>query len=86
MTVRAEDLRAYLERDWALLERAQTDHWREVQRKSGNGPALVMAEAMREHVARYAAPVALAADRAADWDHHLEMKRRIDAASAALRR
>lgn len=85
-TVRAEDVRAYLGRDWALFERARIDHWRELARTSGIGPALQVAEAMREHVARHATPKVLAADRAADWEHHLEMKRRIDAASSALRR
>jgi len=83
--MRPEDIRAFARRSWADAERAKRDHWLSVTHREGPAAVLRIADALREHVKRFAAE-ALAEQRRIDWDHHLELKRRLDAASNRLGR
>lgn len=84
--MRAEDIRSFMERDWARAQRAKARHWREVVVAKGARPALQIADALRLHAGRHATAGTLVAEREADFAHHVELKRRIDAANAALGR
>ncbi len=83
--MRAEDLRAFATRDWAYGGRAKNAHWRALAARRGAGAILLAGDLLREHVARHAA-LATPTARRADLLHHLELKRKIDAASARFRR
>ena len=78
------ELRAFLSRDWAALRDRKDQHWLDVARSRGGQAMLAAAESLREHVARHASRDA--DPRLADLEALIELKRRIDAASACLRR
>jgi hypothetical protein len=83
--VKPEDLRAFAERDWAAIERAKLDYWVELTRSVGPRPALLAADALRRHAARYAT-LGDDVSRAEDFAHHVGLKQGIDAASRRLGR
>jgi len=83
--MRPADIRAFVQRPWADAELAKREHWLAVARREGAAKVLRIADALREHVQRFAGE-ALTAERAADWEHHLELERRIDAASRRIGR
>jgi hypothetical protein len=82
--VRAEDLRAFGQRDFARVERAKLAYWARLRAERGPEPALRAAEVLRLHVAAHARD-SLAEARRQDLAHHIRLKRRIDAASAWFR-
>jgi hypothetical protein len=83
--VRADDLRAFAKREWAAVERAKLDYWLELTRAEGPAAALRAADALRRHAAAHAG-LGGPEERTDDLRHHVELKRRIDAASRRLRR
>ena len=84
-TLRREHVLAYLNRDWAAAARRKGAHWVERVREGGALVGLRAAEALSEHVAAFTREEE-AARRARDLDELVALKRRIDAASARLRR
>jgi hypothetical protein len=83
--MRPEDLRAFAQRDWGRAERAKLKYWTDYTDTMGAGAVLRVADALREHVKRYAA-LDGEQERARDLEHHIQLKRRIDAASRQFRR
>lgn len=83
--MRPEEIRAFARRAWADAERAKLDHWLAVSRRGDSAALLRVADALRAYVERFAEQ-AVALERQADWEHHLELKRRLDAASSRLGR
>jgi len=81
----AGDLRAFLARDWASLRTRKDEHWLEVARRRGGEATLAAAESLREHVERHAGGD-VEERRREDLEALIELKRRIDAASAQFRR
>lgn len=76
----AADLRAYAARRWDLVE-GEKDFWR-AQRYRQHGPAATLAAALalRERWRRiHGAPSE--ARRAADFAHHVELKRKLESVS-----
>jgi hypothetical protein len=84
--VRPEDLRAFAERDWAAIAAHKRSYWIDLVEELGPLPALRAADALREHVARFASAAAAARSRREDLAHHIEVKKKIDAAGRAFRR
>jgi hypothetical protein len=80
-----EDIRAFTARSWEAVATAKRAHWQAVLRQDGAAAVARAADALREHVERFAG-AALDKERRADWEHHLELKRRLDAASNRLGR
>lgn len=76
--MRREDVVAFAKRDWARLHDAKRTVARLPLDRS-----IAVADALRLHVARFAG-AGLEAERAADLDNHVRLKRLIDAASAHL--
>jgi hypothetical protein len=83
--MRPQDLRSFVRRDWARKEEAKLDYWVELTSADGPVAALSAADALREHVARFAASDYVRS-RAEDLAHHVALKRRIDAANQRLGR
>ncbi len=81
----AADVRAFMSRDWAALRDRKDEHWLAVARTRGGAATLEVAEALGRHVTRFAKGD-LDEHRMRDLEDLIELKRRIDAASACLRR
>ena len=83
------DVRAYLERGWALIEDLDREHWAQEFVRRGPDAAVAAAEAFRQHVRSIRPEWPSADERRADLAHHVELKRAIDRAAgvfAGLRR
>jgi hypothetical protein len=83
--LQAVDVRAFLSRDWEALRDRKDQHWIEVERSRGGAATLDVAEALSRHVSRFAT-TDMDERRMRDLLDLIELKRRIDAASARLRR
>lgn len=78
-------VRAFLSRDWGDLRDRKDRHLVELARRDGGERTLQLADELRRHVERHAR-CETAAQRAQDLADLIELKRKIDAASAGLRR
>jgi hypothetical protein len=83
--MRPEDLRAFARRDWHRAEQSKLDYWTRVRDEQGALRVLAAADALRVHVQRFTTENA-DRERASDLRHHVELKRKIDAASRWFRR
>lgn len=84
-TVSAADLRAFVQRDFARVERAKREYWQREYSKRGARAMLDAADALEDHVRQYAGRETPTA-RSLDLAHHVHLKQRIDAANRALDR
>lgn len=84
-SLRREDVLSFVGRDWRAAEQRKREHWVNRVRVEGALAGLQASDALREHVAAFTTGDA-EARRAADLAHLIELKRRIDAASAVLAR
>lgn len=76
------DLRAFVQRDWAAAERAKQQYWADRYRDEGGAPARHAATLLLEHAHRLG--VLDPADRRDDFAHHLEIRDRLDRAARAF--
>ncbi len=83
--LRREDILSFLGRDWRSAEDLKRAHWVRRIQAEGAIAGLRAADAVREHVARFARG-SDDAGRADDLADLVELKRRIDAASARFAR
>jgi hypothetical protein len=82
-----EHARALVERGWQDAARRKRRYWAErVAEPGGVEAALAAVDALRRHMAAVQPGWPSAEARRADLDHHVELKRRIDRAAAALTR
>lgn len=77
------DLRAFAHRDWAAAARLKQQYWADRFHRDGAAPARHAATLLLEHALRLGA-VGLAADRADDFAHHVEIRDRLDRAARAF--
>jgi hypothetical protein len=79
-----EALRRFARRDWAAVARVKRDHWAAQYRERGAGPARRAASQLLQHARcmhpGYPAP----ADRAIDFEHHLDVRDQLDRAARAI--
>jgi hypothetical protein len=79
------DVRAFLNRPWGLLARETERHRAEMHRRDPEWTARTAA-ALRDEVSRANSDWPTSDDRAADLEHHLELRALFDRISHALRR
>ena len=79
--MRAEQLRAFVRRDWAKVERAKLAYWARQLAEHGPAPALQAADILRKHVLAFAGE-AMLVERRQDFAYHIRAKQQIDATSA----
>lgn len=82
--VRAEDVRAYLNRPWHLLETLEQEHWAGELATRGPAAALEAAQALWVHMRQVRPDWPTEVDRQADLAHHVALKRAIDRAAGAF--
>lgn len=80
----AVDLRAFLQRDYALLERLKEEHRARRHREQGPAATLEIAEALFEHARQVAQGFPSEQYRQEDLEHHIRLKRVIDRAAYAF--
>jgi hypothetical protein len=83
--MKAEDLRAFANRDWAAVARSKRDFWAERFRLAGSEPARTAATALLEHARRHGVTPS-ARDREDDLAGHLRIRDRLDRAARAFTR
>jgi hypothetical protein len=76
--VNLDDLRAFANRDWKLVEEAKRRYWIERKRTLSPGESLAIAEGLRQHVRALRPDWPSAEERAEDVEVHARV-------SAALR-
>ncbi|MEY4636477.1 MAG: hypothetical protein RJA55_2275 [Acidobacteriota bacterium] len=79
-----DDLRAFVQRDWAAAARAKQQYWADRYRGEGGAPARHAATLLLEHARRLGVLRLSAADRRDDFAHHLEIRDRLDRAARAF--
>jgi len=79
MKIAEDDLRAFAERDWGLIEELKARHWAESKQGLSPLQSLAIAEALRRHVCALRPDWPNAAERDADLAVHARV-------SASLRR
>ncbi|MEJ7730751.1 MAG: hypothetical protein WKG00_16230 [Polyangiaceae bacterium] len=84
--MRPEDLRAFAARDWAAIAAHKQSYWIDQVEERGPLGALRAADALREHAAHFLSAAAARRARAEDLAHHIEVKKKIDAAGRAFGR
>jgi hypothetical protein len=82
--VEPRDARAYVERGWAAAERLKQEHWAREFRERGPEATLEAARALREHMRLVNPDWPSESERRDDLDHHIALKRAIDAAARAF--
>ena len=75
-----------MSRDWQAAEAAKAAHWQATAKASGPAAMLEIGDALREHARGHAPSAFSSTARARDLADHVRLKRRIDEASARLRR
>jgi hypothetical protein len=75
---------AFLDRGWREAERLEREHWAEVRRTAGPEANLRAAWILVEHMRRLRPGWPTEAERAADFAHHVALKRWIDRAAGAF--
>ena len=76
-------VRAFALRDRTEVERLKLAHTAELYRRGGSDATVRMARGLFEHARRVRPGFPDERERAADLDHHVRLKRRIDQASHA---
>ena len=81
-----EALRRFAHRDWAGVARAKRDYWAAQYRERGAGPATRAAWQLLQHARSVHPGYPAPADRAIDFEHHLDLCERLDRAARAIAR
>jgi hypothetical protein len=81
-----EALRRFARRDWAAVARAKRDYWAAQYRERGSGPASRAAWQLLQHARSLHPGYPAPADRAIDFEHHLDVCDRLDRAARAIAR
>jgi len=84
--MRPEDLRAFAQRRWDLVEREKTRFRVERFRQGGPAASFAAARGLRERFRRLHPAGPSAEDRKADLDSHVALKATLDRAAHAFRR
>jgi hypothetical protein len=79
--VQPRDARAYVERGWSEAERLKREHWAREYRARGSVATVDAAQALWAHMRAARPDWPTDADRGADLDHHVALKRSIDRAA-----
>ncbi|HVV82535.1 MAG TPA: hypothetical protein VHE35_05620 [Kofleriaceae bacterium] len=85
MTTTAAQLRAFLERPWSRLRAEKDRHTAAVVARDGADRAFAIAEALRRHAAAMGA-IPTEADRRADLEAAVDLRRKLARAGRRLRR
>jgi hypothetical protein len=84
--VRREAVEEYLNRDWALFEESEADHWRATKRTLGEGYAVLLADRLRREVAARRPDWPDEEERASDLVHHVRLAELLRRAAPSRRR
>lgn len=79
-----EQIREFVGRDWARVAEADRESWRLRLREHGPGGLLRATDGQRQHMRAIDPTWPGAAARAADLEHLIRFKQRLDAASVAF--
>jgi hypothetical protein len=82
--VRAEDIRAFVERPFAEIERLKREHWASFASAKPQSSTLTPGELLYEHAREVDSGFPSADYSRQDWEHHLRLKELIDRAQAAV--
>jgi hypothetical protein len=78
--VERDAIRAFARRDWRLVEAAKHGYWTERLRREGPEALLRAVEGLRRTLRSVRPGWPSEEERALDLAHHIELKRRLDAA------
>lgn len=84
--MRDADIREFVNRSRGEVTAAKREHWASLHRTRGPAATVEASQALWQHMRRLRPEWPTARDRAVDLAHHLELKRKIDAASHAFAR
>lgn len=82
--MRAEEVRAYLERGWSAAAGLGRAHWARELAERGPDALLAVAQGLRERMQRLRPDWPSEAERRQDLDHHLALKRLLDRAAGGF--
>ncbi len=82
--MRADDLKAYLDRRWAAAETLKVEHWAREFAERGPEATLAVSRALWEHMRLVRPEWPSDDERRDDLAHHLRLKRAIDRAAPAF--
>ncbi|MBK9262102.1 MAG: hypothetical protein IPM54_20145 [Polyangiaceae bacterium] len=80
----SDDIRAFVKRDWALLERLEEDQRAESYRTLGWQASRKLALSLYDHALQVSPGFPQKDAQAEDLDHHIPVKRLIDRARHAI--
>lgn len=80
----AANIRAFVQRDYALLGRLKEEHRARRHREQGASATLEIAEALFEHARQVSPNFRSERYRQEDLEHHIQLKRLIDQAAHAF--
>jgi hypothetical protein len=84
--VKDAEIREFVNRSRGEVMSAKREHWASLHRARGPAATVAASQALRQHMRRLRPEWPTDRDRAADLAHHLELKRKIDAAAHAFAR
>jgi hypothetical protein len=79
-----EAIVAFVRRGWAAAEAREQDHWAREFAERGPDATLAASQALWQHMRTIRPDWPSAAERQADLDHHIALKRAIDRAARAV--
>jgi hypothetical protein len=82
--VKLDDVRAYAQRPWHLLDRLENEHWLRERAERGPLSTLDASQALWTHMRRVRPDWPTDADRRADLARHVALKRALDRAASAV--
>jgi len=86
LPVSPAQLREFVARDWGCVEEVNREHWRQRMRDEGPGALLAASSAMWQRLRVLDPSWPSAESRAADLEHLIRFKQRLDAASRTFTR
>ena len=78
-------IKAFAKRDWEKISELDSSYWAEEYRRNGAESSLKAAEALRRHMKLLHPEWPDKAQRAADLQHHIKIKRLLDQAANGLK-
>ena len=78
-------IKAFAKRDWEKISELDSSYWAEEYRRNGAESSLKAAEALRHHMKLLHPEWPDEAQRAADLQHHIKIKRLLDQAANGLK-
>jgi len=79
--VKDAEIREFVNRSRGEVAAAKREHWASLHRARGPAATVAASQALWQHMRRLRPDWPTARDRAVDLAHHLELKRKIDAAA-----